>query len=61
MTPALYKIADGSIIQANRLIIPEIIIDDLVVPNVICSVILNNSSDIFIGAKFFKKIYQLAT
>lgn len=55
LSPALYKIADGSIIQANRFILPEITIDDLKVPNVICSVMVNNSSDILLGQGFLKR------
>ena len=55
LTPALYKIADGSIIQANRLVLPEIKLGDMVVPNVICSVISNNSSDILLGQSFLKR------
>lgn len=44
LTSSLYRLADGRIVQARRLIIPSIKIGSFTVENVICSV--NPSSDI---------------
>ena len=51
LTPALYSIADGSIIEARRFILPSIRIKNTVVENILCSV--NSSSDVMLLGKSF--------
>ena len=43
ITPALYKIADGTVIQCRRLIIPEIKIGSYIVKNVTASIGINGT------------------
>jgi aspartyl protease family protein len=52
--PALYMIADGSIIQCKRVIIPEIIIGKFKIKNVIASVNSTNSP-LLLGKSFLDK------
>lgn len=54
MAPALYKIADGSIIQCRRILIPEIKIGNYTIKNVIAS-IGNKSNTLLLGKSLLDK------
>lgn len=54
LSPALYKIADGSIIECRRLLLPEIKIGNYIVKNVIAS-INSNGNTLLLGKSFLDK------
>ncbi|AUP78330.1 retropepsin-like aspartic protease [Flavivirga eckloniae] len=51
LKPGLYTIADGSVVQSNRFIIPYVKINNVLVKNVLCSV--NKSKDVLLLGKSF--------
>jgi len=54
LSPALYRIADGSIVEGERFIIPYIKVNDITIEQVKCSV--NESSDtILLGESFLEQ------
>ena len=56
LTPGLYTIADGSIVQSDRFIIPYIKINNTIIKNVRCSV--NDSKDVILLGKSFLDRYK---
>lgn len=54
LSPSLYKIADGSIIECRRLLLPEIKIGNYIVKNVIAS-ISSNGNTLLLGKSFLDK------
>lgn len=54
LSPSLYKIADGSIIECRRLLLPEIKIGNYIVKNVIAS-INSNGNMLLLGKSFLDK------
>jgi clan AA aspartic protease (TIGR02281 family) len=54
LSPSLYKIADGSIIECRRLLLPEIKIGNYIVKNVIASII-SNGNTLLLGKSFLDK------
>lgn len=54
LSPSLYKIADGSIIECRRLLLPEIKIGSYIVKNVIAS-INSNGNTLLLGKSFLDK------
>ena len=54
LSPSLYRIADGSIVQYRRLIIPEIKVGDLLVKNVIACV-SSDKNTLLLGQSFLER------